>query len=89
MPTQQSEKASTGNWSDVFVLSFWGCFIVLLYSTIPLLTILAGILTIIQGLIFWGAAIIILGVLALIGPFYAAARSKAGEEKPDPETGDG
>jgi hypothetical protein len=73
-------------WSDVFALSFWGCLILVLCSAIPLLTIIAGILTIRKGLTFWGVIIVILGVLALIGPFYAALTSK---EKRDEKTGDG
>ena len=55
---------------------FWGCLIVALYSAIPLLTILAGVLLIIRGLFFWGIAIILFGVLALLGPFYALLMPK-------------
>jgi hypothetical protein len=70
------EKETGAKWSDVFAALSWGCLVFLLYSTIPLLTILAGLLTLGSGLYFWGTAIIVLGVLALIGPFYAATRSK-------------
>jgi len=75
MPGSQSEKESKTEWT-VGLLS-WGCVSLVLYSAIPLLTILAGILTITRGLVFWGIAIIILGVMALIGPFYALLMSKA------------
>ena len=81
MTTPQSEKPGGIGLSDIFALSFFGCFILVLYSIIPLLTIMMGILTIMQGLIFWGTALIILGVMAFIGPFYAASRSKEVKEK--------
>jgi hypothetical protein len=58
-----------------------------LCSIIPLLTIGAGILTLSKGLTFWGIAIIILGVLALIGPFYAVLTSRQVDEKPSGEAG--
>jgi hypothetical protein len=57
-----------------------------LYSTIPLLTILAGILLIVRGLVFWGVAIILFGVLALTGPFFAGAISKVTNEKSSEKT---
>jgi hypothetical protein len=76
-------------WTDVFSLSFWGCALLILYSLIPLLTILAGIFTLSEGLVFWGLAMIVLGVMALIGPFYAVSRSKAAEGKPIEKASDG
>jgi hypothetical protein len=82
MTTPRPEKSAGIRWSDVFAVSFFGCLMLALYSIIPLLTITAGILTIMRGLVFWGAAIIVLGVLALIGPFYAASRSKEAKEEP-------
>ena len=78
MPSPQSEKESK---TESSVALFWGCLMLVLYSTIPLLTILAGILLIIRGLVFWGIAIILFGVLALIGPFFAGAMSKIIKEK--------
>lgn len=75
-------------WSDVFALSFWGCLILVLCSAIPLLTIIAGILTISKGSTFWGIAVITLGVLALVGPFYAVLTSKGAEEKQSGKTSD-
>ena len=89
MSIPQSGKASRIGWLDVFALSFWGCLILVLYSIIPLLTIIAGFLTIKRGLIFWGAAIIVLGMMALVGPFYAASRSKAEDEKPSEKASGG
>ena len=79
MPSSQSEEESKTEWT-VGLLS-WGCLSLVLYTAIPLLTILAGILTITRGLVFWGIAIIILGVLALIGPFYTLLMSKAIKEE--------
>ncbi len=70
MTAPQSGKASGLRWLDVLALSFWGCVVLFLYLLIPLLTILAGILTLKEGLVFWGVALIVLGTLALIGPFY-------------------
>lgn len=78
MTTPQSGKAGGIRWLDVFALSFWGCVVLFLYLLIPVLTILAGILTIKEGLVFWGAALIALGILALIGPFYATSRTGKG-----------
>lgn len=87
MPTSQSEKASRIGWADILALSFGGCLLLSLYSIIPLLTIIAGIFTLIKGLYFWGLIIIVLGVMALIGPLYAASRPEAGDEKLSEKTG--
>jgi len=76
MTTPPSEKARGIRGSDILATSFWGCLILLLGSTVPLLTILAGILTLKEGLAFWGSALIALGLLAFIGPFHAATKSK-------------
>jgi len=76
MTTPQSGKARGIGWRDVLASSFWGCVLLILCSTVPLLTILAGILTLKEGLVFWGLALIGLGLLAFIGPFYAGSRSK-------------
>ncbi|HEX9927524.1 MAG TPA: hypothetical protein VGB02_03150 [Pyrinomonadaceae bacterium] len=73
MPNPHSEKESE---TEGLIALFWGCLIVALYSAIPLLTILAGVLLIIRGLVFWGIAIILFGVLALLGPFYALLMPK-------------
>ena len=81
-------KGETG-WSDIVAGSFWGCLFLFLLSVIPLLTILAGILTIKKGLLIWGVVIIILGALSLIGPFYRAAQSKGESEKSGDEEGEG
>lgn len=78
MPSPQSENE---NKTEGLVALFWGCLMLVLYSTIPLLTILSGILLITRGLVFWGIAIILFGVLALIGPFYALLMSKAIKEE--------
>ena len=74
MPSPQSESESK---TEGLIALFWGCLMLVLYSTIPLLVILSGILLIIRGLVFWGIAITLFGVLALIGPFYALLMSKA------------
>ena len=76
MEPDRPEKETGAKRSDMFAALSWGCLVFLLYSTIPLLTILAGLLMLSSGLHFWGTVIIVLGVLALIGPFYAATRSK-------------
>jgi hypothetical protein len=75
-------KARRIGWPDVFALSFWGCVMLVLYSLIPVLTILAGVVTLKEGLGFWGLALIGLGLLALIGPFYVLSRRKEATEKP-------
>ena len=69
-------------WSDVVVLSFWGCLTLILFCTIPVLAILSGLVMLINGHVFWGICICVLGLMSLIGPFYAASRSKEGDEKP-------
>ena len=74
MPSPQSENESK---TEGLIALFWGCLMLVLYSTIPLLTILSGILLITRGLVFLGVAIILFGLLALIGPFYALLMSKA------------
>lgn len=76
MTTPQPGKSDKPGWSDVLAASFWGCVILVLSLTIPLLTILAGLVTLKEGLAFWGWALIVLGFLASIGPFYAAFRAK-------------
>ena len=76
-------------WPDVFALSFWGCVVLVLYSLIPVLTILAGVVTLKEGLGLWGLALILLGLLALIGPFYVLSRRKEATEKPAAKAGDG
>ena len=78
MSSPQSENESQ---TESSVALFWGCLMMVLYSAIPLLTILSGILLITRGLVFWGIAIILFGVLALIGPFFAGAMSKVIKEK--------
>ncbi len=84
-----TEKARRIGWPDVFALSFWGCVVLVLYSLIPVLTILAGVVTLKEGLGLWGLALIGLGLLALIGPFYVLSRRKEDTEKPAAKTGDG
>jgi hypothetical protein len=46
-------------------------------------------LTIRKGLFFWGIAIIVLGVLALVGPLYAASRAKGAAGEQALEMGEG
>jgi threonine/homoserine efflux transporter RhtA len=60
----------------------------ILASLIPVLTILAGIVTLKEGLTFWGLALIALGFLALIGPFYVLSRRKEATDKPATKAGD-
>jgi hypothetical protein len=76
----QFGKAHRIGWPDLFALSFWGCAMLILVSLIPVLTILAGVFTLAEGQSFWGLALIVLGLLALVGPFYVASQSKAAEE---------
>jgi Na+/H+-translocating membrane pyrophosphatase len=78
MPDPQSEKESQ---TESSMALFWGCLMIALYSAIPLLTILSGILLISRDLVFWGIAIILFGLLALAGPFFAGAMSKVIKEK--------
>lgn len=72
-------------WSDVVVLSFWGCFTLILFCTIPVLAFFSGLVMLINGHVFWGICICILGLMSLVGPFYATWRSKYGDEKPAEE----
>jgi hypothetical protein len=81
MPESKSPGTSGVKWSDIVSVSFWAIVMLVLISLIPLLTIAAGVLTLTEGLIFWGVALIVLGILALVGPFFAASRSKANDEK--------
>ena len=92
MPTSQSEhsgRSGSLRCSDIFALSFSGCLLLVLYSLIPLLMIVAGLLTIKKGLFFWGIIIIVLGVLALVGPFYAASRAKDADDEQAEKMSDG
>jgi hypothetical protein len=73
MSNPESEKVSE---TEGLIALFWGCLMLVLYSAIPLLTILSGILLITRGLVFWGIAIILFGVMALLGPFYALLMPK-------------
>jgi amino acid transporter len=77
MSSLQPEKTERIGCSDVLALTFGGCLIVGLASSIPLLTIIAGFITLREGLVFWGIAIIILGMMALAAPYYALLRAKA------------
>ena len=67
--------------SDIVIASLWGCLTLGLFSIIPLLVFLSGLLIIINGHVFWGLCLMVLAVLNFVGPFYAASRSKTTDEK--------
>ncbi len=75
------------SWSDLVDLFFWSCAGLILYTLIPVLAIGSGILTITSGQPLWGAVLITLGILALIGRMYTASDLKESKQstKPDVE----
>jgi hypothetical protein len=71
----QEREKKTGTGDRNFRAILFGVLFLGLILIIPLLVLVSGIILVSEGKYIWGAFLLVLGVLAGIGPFYRFLRS--------------